>query len=117
MMDTLYRYGVSANCNGDDIYSPPRATTQRTPKEKTGYSETKDNPITVTDSAQNEEIMTFDAESLALYKKIPFEGSCAIESLTDEDMPLRKVMRCLLKLEMGRFIVMLPGEQVARKKS
>lgn len=117
MMQTLSTYGVSANCNDDDIYVPPRNTPRKKiiEQEKTATNESE---VAATDTATSgETAMSFDAESLAIYKKIPFEGSCAIESLADEDMPLRKVMRCLLKLEMGRFIVMLPGEMVARKKS
>ena len=37
-----------------------------------------------------------------------------IESLSDEEMNLRTVMKLLLKLEMGRFVVILPGERVRR---
>jgi hypothetical protein len=38
-----------------------------------------------------------------------------IEDLVDEKYNLRDVMKQLLKLEMGGFVVMLPGEKVARK--
>ena len=56
----------------------------------------------------------FDAESLKLYKKIPPSGECTVESLTDDTTDLRAVMKLLLKLEMGRFVVMLPGDRVKR---
>ena len=56
----------------------------------------------------------FDAELLKLYKKIPSNGDCTVESLTDSETNLRAVMKLLLKLEMGRFIIMLPGERVKR---
>ena len=56
----------------------------------------------------------FDADLLKLYKKIPASGDCTVESLADAETPLRTVMKLLLKLEMGRFIVMLPGERVKR---
>ena len=55
-----------------------------------------------------------DGDTLRIYKKIPVNGECAIESLVDAEFPLRKVMTALLKLEMGRFIVMLPSEKVKR---
>jgi hypothetical protein len=56
----------------------------------------------------------FDKELLKLYKKIPTSGDCAVEALTDESTDLRSVMKLLLKLEMGRFITMLPGDRVKR---
>ena len=56
----------------------------------------------------------FDKETLALYKRIPLEGEIHIESLVDGDRDLRSIMKTLLKLEMGHFIVMLPGERVKR---
>ena len=54
----------------------------------------------------------FDSDALEIYKKIPQNGECSIESLVDSKLPLRKVMKGLLALEMGRFVVMLPGERV-----
>ena len=56
----------------------------------------------------------FDAELLKLYQKIPIDRECTVESLTDESVNLRAVMRLLLKLEMGRFVTMLPGDRVKR---
>ena len=56
----------------------------------------------------------FDSEALKIYKRIPQTGECSIESLVDSELSLRKVMKGLLALEMGRFIVMLPGEKVKR---
>ena len=60
------------------------------------------------------EMPVFDADLLNLYKKIPLSGECTVESLTDDTTDLRTVMKLLLKLEMGRFIVMIPGERVKR---
>ena len=56
----------------------------------------------------------FDEEAVALYQKIPLETEIAIEALCDELHPLRKTMKLLLKLEMGRFVTILPGERVKR---
>ena len=56
----------------------------------------------------------FDGELLKIYKKIPLNEECTIESLTDSEMNLRAVMKLLLKLEMGKFITLLPGDRVKR---
>ena len=58
---------------------------------------------------------SFDKAALEIYKKIPTGSDLEIESLVDDSHNLRDVMKLLLKLEMGGFIVMLPGEKVARK--
>ena len=54
-------------------------------------------------------------EALKIYKKIPLNGACSVESLVDDEIGLRDVMKALLKLEMNHFVVMLPGEMVSRK--
>ena len=56
----------------------------------------------------------FDAELLKLYKKIPMDVECPIEMLVDEHTDLRAVMKMLLKLEMSRFVVLIPGDKVKR---
>jgi DNA processing protein len=64
---------------------------------------------TIVESAFN-----FDKETLNLYKRIPTDKDCSIESLVFEGETLRQIMRLLLKLEMGRFVEILPGERVRR---
>lgn len=56
----------------------------------------------------------FDEDAVSLYQNIPLDAEIAIEDLCDELHPLRKVMKILLKLEMGRFVTILPGERVKR---
>lgn len=111
MMSVLRELRVSALAPTDDVFSTPK------PKKKAKIEKT------VAEAQQQAvpkeenllpEMPPFDAELLKLYKKIPFDGDCAIETLADDDMNLRTVMRLLLKLEMGRFVVMLPGERVKR---
>ncbi len=106
MMDTLREYEVSAVCQNDGIFIPskPRKDniTEQIP------SDTQEPPIA-------EPTESFDARALKLYKKIPMTGECSVDSLVDSDFSLRDIMKYLLKLEMGKFIVMLPGEKVARK--
>lgn len=60
------------------------------------------------------EVLAFDKSTLSLYKKIPVNKDCSVEDLIDESHTLREVMQCLLKLEIAKFIVMLPGDRVKR---
>lgn len=60
------------------------------------------------------ESMNFDKNTLDVYKKIPTVGACSLDSLADGDTPMKAVMKALFKLEMGKFITMLPGEMVKR---
>ena len=67
------------------------------------------------DESRTEEILAaMDAAARAVYMKIPEKGSCALESLCDENLPLRTVMKYLLKLEIKGLVKMLPGERVER---
>ena len=110
MMATLTEYGVVAVCPGDDIFVAPRTR-------KKAVSEPRFTEDRSTESI-GEPIappQSFDKGALAVYRKIPTSGSCPLESLVDENMNLRQVMKYLLMLEVGGFVVMLPGETVSRK--
>ncbi len=108
VMDALRRYSVIAVCQNDEIFSPPR------PKKKNSVEKAHSEPKTQLEG-ENSPSDDFDPRALKLYKKIPREGECPIESLVDDEISLRDAMKLLLKLEMGKFIVMLPGDTVARK--
>ncbi len=122
VMDALRRYSVIAVAPNDDIFRSGSA-----PKEKS-ENRSRRNNISATsklvvpiDEKKTEEYVEptndeFDKQTISLYKKIPLTGDCAIEDLVDDSTDLRKVMRALLKLEMGGFVVMLPAERVMRKK-
>ena len=71
-------------------------------------------PRAEAEKPSQEALPSFDKPTLKLYKKIPSDGEIHIESLVDEETDLRSVMKMLLKLEMGRFVIMLPGEKVKR---
>ena len=112
MMDTLRALEVVALCDGDDVFTPPRPTrrtsdTSRSQKTATVKSEA---PVQTPEIPAN-----FDKTALMVYKKIPLSGECSIETLVDNELSLRVVMKALLKLEMNKLIVMLPGEMVSRK--
>lgn len=109
MMASLTEYGVAAVCPSDDIFtaSMPKRRQRTKPDVEEKVEEVKTEPITPP--------IGFDKRALSVYKRIPASGSCSLESLVSEEMNLREVMKCLLKLEMGGFVVMLPGEAVSRK--
>lgn len=105
MMAVLTEYGVCALCPGDSVLEAPRPKRKAEPKatEALTSKESVDPPA------------GFEKNALKVYAKIPTEGSCSLESLVDGEMNLRQVMRYLLMLEVGGFVVMLPGEAVSRK--
>lgn len=112
MMSALRKYSVCAVCPGDDIFNPPRTfaknSTETENKEPLGVQlEDKREPVLPPNG--------FDKESLKVYKKIPLNSPCTIESLVSDQMNLREVIKHLLKLEVSGFVVLLPGEMVSRK--
>ena len=112
IMDTLTKYSVAATSPSDDIFSPPVRSKK---KEAKAPEKAEAKPIEIeNDSTVKTE---FDARTFNVYTKIPTSGDCSIESLVDGEYSLRDVMKCLLKLEMGHFITMLPGERVSRKSN
>ncbi len=109
MVATLTEYQVCAVAPTDDIFKTPIA--RKLPKKK---EEREPAPPQTPPPSEPEELPTFSKEQLAVYKKIPASGECTIESLVGEGYDLKKVMSLLLKLEMGRFVIMLPGDRVKR---
>ena len=113
MMDTLRALEVVALCDGDDVfvhsYRKTKDTAQQSTPKITKADEVK---ATAADIPAN-----FDKSALKVYKRIPLNGECSIESLIDDEINLRDVMKALLKLEMNKLITMLPGEMVTRKSN
>ena len=113
MLDVLRELKVSALTPNDEVFRTTRPKRENTPTVK--RTEKSDNAEVKKDEENLlPEMPPFDAELLSLYKKIPAGEDCAIESLTDEKNNLRTVMELLLKLEMGRFVSLLPGDRVKR---
>ena len=104
----LSEYKVAATAPSDNVFNH-KSPRQKTQKPKSDSAELKVMPPESPSVLPN-----FDKETLTLYKRIPFESDIHIESLVDSDHDLRSIMKILLKLEMGHFIVMLPGERVKR---
>ena len=109
MLEVLRELRISALTPNDSVFN--------TPKPKKVKNEIQNQPLQKVQTREENllpEMPIFDADLLKLYKKIPMDGDCPIESLSDEEMNLRTVMKLLLKLEIGRFVVILPGERVRR---
>ena len=113
MMETLRSLQVSALCQGDDVFTPPRQIKSQKQEKALDFKDSLELP---SEPPKNVEVPTnFDKAALKIYKKIPLDGQCSIESLVDEENDLRGVMRALLKLEINKLVVLHPGEIVSRK--
>ena len=113
MNAVLTELKVCATTPSDDIFKAPRVKRAYIAEDKPVES----SPVVTvkTDAPLDTGVLpAFDPATLRIYKKIPLDEECAIESLVDADHTLRDVMKLLLKLEMSRFVVMLPGEKVKR---
>ena len=126
MFDALRAFSVSCVAPSDDIFNPPRRRAERDNARDNGGDNRENNTSTDTQQSEQQpkpaEVLrdgevesSFNRTVLEIYKKIPTVGDCSVESLADDTHPLREVMRALLKLEMGRFVTLLPGERVMRK--
>ena len=111
MVATFEKLRISAVSVDDNIF---RHSTKK--KEKT--VQPKPDKESVRENAPQESSQVsfegFDKNAIKIYKKIPLDQECEIESLIDDEHSLRVVMNSLLKLEIGKFVTMLPGERVRR---
>ena len=113
MASWLSELSVSAVAPSDPIFKPSRKAKAKAVEadEQTEAKEEKNEQKAKSEPSFDK----LDESLLKIYKRIPEGGECLIESLVDEELSLRTVMKGLLKLEIGRFITMLPGEKVKRK--
>lgn len=125
MSEAFTRYKISAVTPSDDIFRVPYARGKTSAPsaeihqaaEHTGSTVKKVEEVSSAKSVSvdnDNPLPTFDAELLRLYKKIPMDEECSVESLVDEHADMRKIMKMLLKLEMSRFVVLIPGDKVKR---
>ena len=116
MFEVFRKLEVSCVCSSDNIFKAPKP--KKKAENQTPISNTlSEEENTINSSSLHIEGMiedTFDKLTLKLYKKIPVGKECLIESLADDEIPLPKVMQMLLKLEIKKFITMLPGDRVKR---
>ena len=112
--EVLSEFEIACVAPGDNIFSTYTKRKERK-KESEEAVYVKPNNAKTLNEEVSEENLNFDKDTLNIYKRIPRDSECLIESLADAEYSLPKVMKALLKLEMGHFIVMLPGEKVKRK--
>ena len=118
MNDVFRELEIACVTPSDNIFSPFSRKKKEKNQEKIENDErstTENNEKKSTPSIKAED-MNFDAKTLEVYKKIPVDSPCAIDSLADDGIAMKDVMKALFKLEMNDFIVMLPGEMVSRKR-
>lgn len=105
MNTVLSEFQIGCVTPSDDIFRAPRPKKAEAVQ---AIAKEEAQPV------QEPDFSSFDKEALHIYKKIPYGSDCSIDELVDERHDLRTVSKLLLKLEMGRFIVMLPGDRVKR---
>ncbi len=110
----LARYEIAAVAPSDPIFKQTK-TKKAKPVPVSETAPKRQEAVTREDT--DNKVFAFDKKSLRIYKKIPADGECSIEMLVDDENSLRDVMRILLKLEIARFVVILPGEKVKRNLS
>ena len=85
----------------------PPAKSEKEPQEE-------EFPLQVDERKSDALLSSMDPEARMVFDAIPKSGSCALESLCSDALPLRTVMKYLLKLEIKGLVTMLPGERVQR---
>ena len=124
MNDVLSNLEIACVSQGDKIFSTYPSKKNSAEKKEEKHFDIEPESREITESASDEgsriydnivENVSFDKNTLRIYKKIPPTGDCNIDSLVDNDDKMPDVMKALLKLEMGSFVIMLPGERVQRK--
>ena len=123
LAEVLGRYKVSAVTPSDDIFRVPFVKKRKSDREEalalnneapTSAPPPVENVVEDQKTADTPALPAFDADLLRIYKKIPMDGECPIESLADDHTDMRAVMKMLLKLEMSRFVVLVAGDKVKR---
>lgn len=110
MNEVLSMLKISSVAQNDDIFRPP--FTKRSSEKATAAAEGTVEPIN--NEERSADMSGLDKRAIQIYKLIPQGEGCLIESLVSDELSMRDIMKGLLKLEMGRFITMLPGERVRR---
>ncbi len=120
MDKVLSDFAVCCVCPSDDIFPNYSGRRRRSsnPKSKQIKRIDEINAVVLPDTANDTpdfiENLNFDKDTLRIYKKIPVDGDCAISELVDGKDKMHIVMKALLRLELGKFVVLLPGERVKR---
>ena len=111
MFSVLRELEVSAVSVDDTVFNTRPAPSKKTSEP---IKESVSEPVVSREDSEDKVASGFDKKTVELYKKIPFDSDCSLEELIDENYTLREVMQILLRLEIARFVTMLPGDRVKR---
>lgn len=114
MTEALTRFQVSCVAVDDDVFKVTYARKQISAKAASKTANVEEHVKREIDENENKVSTSFDKPLLALYKKIPLNSDCSLESLVDATHTLRDVIQGILKLEIAKFVTMLPGDRVKR---
>jgi len=118
MMQIVSELKVSCVASSDQIFIPPKPIHVEKPKPKPILDESNVPILPINNEEKRDEakvLASIQDEGLQLlYKKIPAEGTCTVESLADNVHPLITVMHGILALEIRGLAALLPGDRVKR---
>ena len=115
MFSYLKEYKVSCVAPSDDVFKPKVIRKREEVQSLQATEPEVQNAASISSQEiENSVLNQFNKDILNIYKKIPAGNECEVESLVDEVHSLRDIMRALLKLEIGKFVTMLPGGRVKR---
>ncbi len=118
MNEALSEYKISCVTVSDSIFSVFSSKRQNKKNYNKEFNNESDDLARASEKNKKSEFsienIGLDKDSIRIYKKIPVDTECTIDSLVDENDKMPIVMKSLLKLEMGKAVVLLPGEKVKR---
>lgn len=111
--------GVSALTADDYSFAPP--TMQPRAPQRIEHTSVQSEPVAPAtevnvapqDGASGE--FAFDKVALKVYKRIPEGVECSFESLSGDGITVADVATAVLKLQVGGFVTVYPGDTVSRK--
>ncbi|MBQ7333150.1 MAG: DNA-processing protein DprA [Clostridia bacterium] len=107
MASVLCEYEVEALSPGDKVFIPSGKKRAKTEAPETKIPE-KDN------SELLKKLSKLDTQLRNLYERIPNGEIISQDSLVSDDVPMRELMRALLKLEVAGLVTLLPGEMLKK---
>ena len=107
MASVLSEYEIAALSPDDKVFIPSRKKSARVNGSETPLPKKADGEKAM-------KLSKLDKLHRDLYEKIPQGESITQESLVSSELPMRDLMRALLKLEVSGLITMLPGDMLKR---
>ncbi len=119
----MKEFGTEAITADDDIFTPSRKRITKSKdleniQDSNNSSNTENNTLKSNNANTSNDTATafhFDATALKIYKRIPEGVECSYDSLTGDGIDARDVATAVLKLQIGGFVTIHPGDFVSRK--